>query len=860
MKYWQLVFFFICFASAQEMSTAHFRVIYDSEDQRPFAEQIAQMAESALATLEPLFGLPDKPVVLVLEDETDSYNAFATLLPRPNIHLRSLFPLDGGLGFGAENDLFLLLIHELTHITQLSYTGSEPLRIGLPSDGNAVLPPPWFVEGIAVYVETAFTDGGRAKDARTLGLLYSKADAEDFPDLTDISLSSFTEWPYGAARYLYGGHFVSYLVGKYGFDAILKLLKNYNASLLPISFSAAWQAANGTALADEWHSWQEELKVQASSKQALEDKLLTDTGSVSSPSVSPDGKRLAWVSGSSVIVADLANGELNNPQAVESRLRPQSLSWLDDKTLVYNRSYRQPENTFNELFSFDLDTKIETKLSSGARAFFPTVSPEGCIYFVKDDPIAGSSLLKHCDTAEEVVFQTQPQEHILGLAVSKAGQLAVSLWRQGFVDLALLDRGKLRFLSSDPYQDLYPQWDGENALIFSSDREGIFDLYRLTVDSQELHRLSHNLGGAFEAIVTQKGIIYTAQTSKGYDLAFLEEPLAEKAELVSETPRENLTPSTAIESHPYNPLASLLPYAWYPSEYNFGISPFELGLGASVIGQDDSGRHSYSLNLSYDTAQPGPVAGLGLNAEYGYQDNVDPFRLKTYPFGVQMKAGLFRHSPHLIGSSETAFGVQTQLRLSQPLDKWSVYGLGRLGLIYLSSFNDWQLEGLGNAIVSQRSEDDWGYVSSGMRFGVTGIWSATSKGASPGLWANGTYYLPVSATGLELDGTLEFALRLGYRQAPPVPLGLYPWAASSSLGYRYSYPTEWRYEDGLFSLERLTLEARLRSWYDGNLGLGGDITLNADTILSYNAPVTFSVTLGYSQLFWYRVGLGFPLD
>jgi hypothetical protein len=108
-------------------------------------------------------------------------------------------------------------------------------------------------------------------------------------------------------------------------------------------------------------------------------------------------------------------------------------------------------------------------------------------------------------------------------------------------------------------------------------------------------------------------------------------------------------------------------------------------------------------------------------------------------------------------------------------------------------------------------------------------------------------------------GTAELALRAGYRQAPPIPVALDKWAALATLGYRYSLPIRYRYGDGLLALESLTFEPRLRGWFDGSLGIAGDLTLNADTVINYSAPISFGVTLGYARGLWYRFGLRLTL-
>ena len=126
-----------------------------------------------------------------------------------------------------------------------------------------------------------------------------------------------------------------------------------------------------------------------------------------------------------------------------------------------------------------------------------------------------------------------------------------------------------------------------------------------------------------------------------------------------------------------------------------------------------------------------------------------------------------------------------------------------------------------------------------------------------GAWADASYY---QALGLfEYPGTLELALRAGYRQSPVVSLALEDWAAVGTVGYRMSFPIDWRIDDGIYSLERVTLEPRLRPYFDGSFAIAGDVTLSADTVLGYGAPVSFSVSLGYAQGFWYALGWRLPL-
>ena len=109
-------------------------------------------------------------------------------------------------------------------------------------------------------------------------------------------------------------------------------------------------------------------------------------------------------------------------------------------------------------------------------------------------------------------------------------------------------------------------------------------------------------------------------------------------------------------------------------------------------------------------------------------------------------------------------------------------------------------------------------------------------------------------------GRLEFGVRAGYRPAWPVPLtARSELAGLFSVGLARSFPVELRYGDGLYALERVTLEPRLRTWLDSALHVGGDLTASFDVVLSYGAPVSLSGTLGYAGGVWYRLGVRLPL-
>ncbi len=868
--------------AAQEVVAPRVKVIFNNPSERAYAERVAAAAEGALDVLVPLFGHKPPPITLRLEDTTDVYNALASPLPRSGVGLRQLFPTEAPFGYRAEDELRLLLVHELTHIMQFSYLAGrgDGLRFGLVGEGVANVPPLWLVEGLAVWTESEFTAGGRRDDALTRGLVESAVLAGTAPSLTDASLGTYSAWPGGQTRYLFGVGFTDYLIRKHGFEALKKTLALHNAGGFLRPFAGSWQLAVGTDLEAEWRAWQLEVRRKAEGRaQQVENAGRDGTPKTESgwytrsPALSPDGRKLAWAGWpAAIMLADVGKvsskgGKLSHERVVLENRFVEGLEWLDAHTLLYARPVRRPGRTYSDIFTLDTRTGRETQLTFGARALLPAPLPEGCILYVTDNG-SRSRLEQSCPTKPLVTrWQSPVGVHLIGLATSRRGQVALSVWERGRADVALLEGGTPRYLTRDRAQDLEPSWRGEDTLLFRSDRTGAaFELYALktrvlTPSERRLERLSESVGGAFAPEAGAGGTWFARLGGGGYNLAWLADGAPRETTIVS-GPKKSLLQPSLQRSVPapdfsvttYNPLPSLRPYGWLPTNAGVSLAPLGGLLELSLIAQDDSLQHNLRTTLGFDSRRTA-LAGFYGFARYDFGGGLS-LRAVPPPVRYAVQLGAWPLTPHLETSTETAVGVKTSVGARLPQDR-TVLGLGlEAGLVHvLGQTSGPVLDARADGALSLGQTDTWGYRTEGWRVSATGLLSATGRAPSLGAWADGGYTLPLGGVG-----RLEFGVRAGYRPAWPIVLETdADFAALVSVGGVRSIPLKFRFGDGLYALERVTLEPHLYTWLDSAVHLGGDLTVSLDSALNYGATVSLSGTLGYTNALWTRFGVRLPI-
>lgn len=796
----------------QQVVTPHFTVVHPPRLEG-YARRVAATAEAVREAVSGIVGNQPPRTYVLVGDETDEFNGFAMVFPYPVIRIYATFPQPGLIGVQWQDVLEVLLVHEYTHIAHLTTHGDDPLTAILgryPGSNTARVPPAWFIEGYAVYLESILTSGGRVADTTTRTLRAQIAREGKWPTLADAGIGPLERYPGGNTRYSFGAGFVAFLADEFGEDGLRKVIRAYNAG--GFDFSEAWERALGTRLEPLWELWSglELARAQAEAEALRRTELpqAERLSAGSSPAWRPDGL-LAWWQGGAVRVgwADRRQATTGFSSAVPLPGRPDRLSWDRSGSLVYSRVVRQGGTSYGEVFRLGPGGQ-ETRLTHGARAS-DAVAEGDCVLYVRRS-VDRSALRRWCGGQDREVYAAPGGWQLFQPAPGPDGAVALAVWRPGgFLDVALLREGALEFVTSDFFQDWWPAWTPEGQLLFASDRRGSSQLYR--VREGQLYQLTAEPGGVFSVSHSPQGVAFSSYGGLGLEVKRLER-LPEGLEVgslqASEPPAPALPQGEAYPVEPYTP--HLLPLYWLP------VGPGAFGLGATVYGNDVAGLHAYEVGLGVAEA-----GGLAAQAQYSFTP--------TFEWGLTL-AGSYSPGGWAVGLSPAYRGVGELPGLGL-----AAYRLQPFAAYYSNA--GWDAGArldLGNL-----GFDPFGYLEQG--WGLGGAASRLSG------W-EGRFTLAGSV--LEQNLALQLSgYQGGWNASDPV-------LSEARLSAHYPLRLEWRAGDGVYALERLSLVpfAGARG-VNASFEYGGGVQVLGDFILNYFAGLGVGVEVNYYS----QSGFGFGL-
>lgn len=228
------------------------------------ADKALNIAERVHLELLPFFSQgPKEKTTIVLVDDFDSSNGWATFYPYPQIRLFSS-PPDSISGLEVNDDwLHSLIRHEYVHILHLEMARGTPETLRhvfgrVPLFFPHAITPSFMLEGLATYLETNQELGyGRLQGSYYAMQMRTEVAEQRLKSLGDVS-APLRHLPFGM-QYLYGSYFVQYLTQTYGEEAVKLYLHTYSAQILPaIMQNNTLEKVIGKRFDDVWleyHYW-----------------------------------------------------------------------------------------------------------------------------------------------------------------------------------------------------------------------------------------------------------------------------------------------------------------------------------------------------------------------------------------------------------------------------------------------------------------------------------------------------------------------------------------------------------------------------------------------------------------------------
>ncbi|MGF1670882.1 MAG: hypothetical protein ACFCU6_10560 [Balneolaceae bacterium] len=557
----------------------HFLVHYQEGNNRS-AQIASRIAEEVYEPITSLYSYkPKNKISIVLRDREDFSNGAAFFFDnKMEIWVPSLdTPLRG-----THNWFRNVIAHEFTHMVQLGasmrrssnipaiyfqWLSYEKVRrpdvqFGFPN-GVVTMPfatvsiPGWFAEGTAQYQRAGmmydYWDSHRDMILRTSIL---DDDYLNFVEMSTFSSKTSTE---REDVYNQGFNFVIYLVDRFG-EQVIADITHAAANGKKHNFNKVMETATGIRgeqLFDDWISEKREFYRNAiEGIRFTESTVEENTGFFNFyPIFSADGKYFAYLSNldrdfgrTALILKDRqglvktldTTGEtpaLDNQQQYLFQHGLKSNATLD---FISNRFSFSPDGTsllfniarknnlgetYQDLYIYNIESEKREKLTDSKRIQDPVWDSKGNLI----------AAVQRRDGTENLILYNKENQEIKTLTDFKSGETVYTpVWGKNDSSLYFataftgnrnifkfdIETGEIITVFEDPLIDYRDPWiDMENNILYySSDPDGIFNIYSLDLHTGDQKQLTSVIGGAFMPHANNGRLYFSEYKTEGYKI------------------------------------------------------------------------------------------------------------------------------------------------------------------------------------------------------------------------------------------------------------------------------------------------------------------------------------------------------
>lgn len=640
------------------ITTEHFDIHYPAKSSEDFfipqnmqkiAELSAKYFEEAFVKLtKDLNSTPYLRIQVVIVDNTDSHNGYATPIPQNTIYLFAVPPLAHSSISEYDNWLKDTAIHELTHIINLSTT--RGYSVGLRAVFGTVvsmngLSPLNLTEGYAVFEETNMTSRGRGRSTFLNTMLRTAAEDNKLNNDGIIELSKtpymIDEWPMGNRPYLFGYLLFEHVALKYGLDVPGKISK-HNAGVVPYypsysfenftkkNISALWRDTLSEKN-DFYKDWIAQIKKEKVTE--IENKV--SVGFVNRmPSESPDGKYLAYYSvdpdrRNAVVIIDAETGkEIHRRRTDDAAF----VKWLNNDTIIFNRLEDEVSGTYYDVKTYNMHDLLVHTIGNSWRVLYLNRIDDQSLCVIRAKTGSATLTLENLNKGnlepEKTLYTTDLLARIASPNCFRTDKGIKAYFIEKKTDKAeeiieLNEDGRTHSIYSS-IGNIKDLAISNGKLLFIDDKDSVFNVYSSNMDGQNVAKLTNLVSGAFDiasSVDKQKAYI-TYYSSTGFKIGTV--PLEEKH---SNTPRPKLMTlpirqedGSSFElgdtkDKSYSPLKTLVPKLWVPF---FSFVEKGYTAGGIIYGADALLEHQYYISGAYDSRTKKPLIGLSYTNQSFY--------------------------------------------------------------------------------------------------------------------------------------------------------------------------------------------------------------------------------------------------
>jgi hypothetical protein len=628
--------------------TAHFD-IHTHQGEETLAIRLAAIAERVRARFEPIAGVARGRVQVILVDQTDLSNGWATPFPYDTIEIDAVAPASETIIGNVSDWLEVAFTHEYTHILHLDRArgfmqgvrnvfGRAPLVFP-----NSYLPV-WQIEGLAVFEESRMTGEGRIPEGDFRAIVDVAAAHGQFEPI-DRAGGGLVDWPGGNAAYAYGAYFHQYLADRYGPERLTRLA-DATAGRLPLFGDGAFKTVFGRSSTDLWADFRASREGAAAETSTTDARAtrLTHTGfSITALDVAPDGV---------IRYAESTADRFPGLMELQPGGKPRRIAWRAGGTrtstaagwVVFDQ-FEQVRSIalYSDLYAVRIADGRAVRLTREARAADPDVSADGR-RIVCTVQATGRRALALLDFNAASPRRGRPriiiddvESDYTGPRWSSDGRSVVaSRRREGVYEIVIIDPDAKTVRPIAARRDarlVTPSWTSDGQLIMFAANLGDapFNVFVVSPTGGAVRQVTDTVGGAQFPYLSPSGTLtYVGYTVDGYDVFSVPTDPATWTSVPFDPsdpdPRfpvpDPRSPIPDPRSQRYQPLRTLAPTYWQPvivSDYG------ETLVGAGTTMYDALGRHTYSVDAEWSVSRARP----DWHASYTY-DRWRPTLFATY--------------------------------------------------------------------------------------------------------------------------------------------------------------------------------------------------------------------------------------